>query len=315
MNNSVVFNDASLPFPVDTEPYDEIFDFFKSLNVLSKAQISIVNKDEVTSNWADLDYAEGFNFGIWINNHLDRDEKLFVSNIMSKVDCPFSEGAQKFLKSRIFVLASDDTIDVDAFGYASHLGVPAVSFASNQIWLQYQCCIVEHYSEDASAKKTVENIGTSERALEWSKFVLTERQNTSGFLKSLLQEGNHDFPNLLFCDEVLKGWQRPGAWWSHQGEIIDALTSLNLHIATSANLAELIDNSGLNISDESLSTSTNPKFRRRRMFKHPALGKSYFGLHVKNFRDAKRLYFLPDFNRKKVCIGYFGNHLATTSNP
>lgn len=315
MNDSVVFNDASLPFPSDLEPQQRMYDFFRSLSILSSAQISIVKKDETPSKWAELDYAEGFSFGRWLNNHLDYDQKLFISNIMSKVDCPFSKGAQKFLDPRIFVLACDDTIDVDAMGYASHLDVAALSFASNAIWSRNECQIVEHFNDQKPNEKTVQNICTPDRAEEWAKYVSVARQKKSDFLKHLKQENNQDLPNLLFCNNVLKGWQRPGPWCSYQSEIVDALSLLNSSIAASTNLTELIDQTGLNISDESQTTSANPKFWRQRMFKHPKLGKHYFGLHVKNFRNAKRLYFLPNFCQKTICIGFFGNHLGTTSDP
>ncbi len=315
MNSDVVFNDASLPFPIDLENQQEILNFFKSLSILSRAQISIIKKDGVPSRWADLDYAVGFSFGSWMNNSLDHDQKLFVKNTMSKVDCPVSTDARKFLEPRVFVLACDDTIDVDAMGYASYLNVAGVSFASNAIWSQDEFRIVEHFNDEAPNEKTVQNIGTCDRAKEWVDRVSAARQSQSSFLKNLKPKHNPDLPNLLFCKGILKIWQRSGVWGSSQSEIIDVLNLLNSHIATSSNLADLITKTGLDISDESRSTSTNPKFRRQRMFDHPELGRSYFGLHVKNFRDAKRLYFLPDFDNKRVCVGYFGNHLGTTSSP
>lgn len=316
MSDVVIFNDASLPFPVDIEPHQEIYDFFKSLDILYKAQITIEKRNEVPFSWANLNFSDGFSFGRWLHNNLDRDEKLFVSNVMSKVDCPFTEDIQGYFDSRIFVLTCDDTKSVDALGYASHIDAATLSFASNEIWGRNECRITEHTNEGAPVDKVVQNIGTPCRAGEWAEYTSANRRENVNFLKALEQGGNKDIPNLLFCDRVLKGWQRPGPWCSHQREIVDALTLLNTHIATSTNLNELIEKTGLDISDESVSTRQNPKYIRQRMFIHPNLGRTYFGLHVKNFRDAKRLYFLPDFGpQRTICIGYFGNHLGTTSDP
>ena len=77
---------------------------------------------------------------------------------------------------------------------------------------------------------------------------------------------------------------------------------------------ELADNSKLDISGES--NATLELYGRRRDFRHPDYpGKTRFEPHVKNFSSSRRMHVFTDFENKNICIGYFGRHLPTKSDP
>lgn len=93
------------------------------------------------------------------------------------------------------------------------------------------------------------------------------------------------------------------------------LGRLNKGIGVSNSLEELSKNSELDISGESGVTMGKKKLARKRRFSHPVFETASFEAHVKNFPDAKRMHIFPDYLARNICIGYFGNHLPTKSDP
>lgn len=318
MAECIIFNDVSLPFSQGTDFSKFLQNFFTILKKTNDAQVPLTRADEAKGRWSALIYSESFNFGEWLNNSLDRDERRRIKNVMTKVACPLNAEAEKIIGGGIFVLKEDDTITTDALGVASVLNVPCLSFPSHDRWRKGIVEILEVKTVDGTEitrQLNVKNITTICDIEQFIDGIRKSRQAGSAFLKELKQSGNDGFPNISFNTEVLKTFKRTIQVSQHQAQIMDVLIRLNKGVATSNSLNELSKNTGLDISGESVSTMMNEKHANKRVFSHPVLGTTSFEIHVKNFQNAKRLYIAPDYVKNQVCVGYFGNHLPTKSNP
>lgn len=314
MSECIVFNDASLPFPPEVDPSEHLLEFFSILKKANDAQIYLDRANEADCHWGALDYSSTFSFGEWLNNRLNPDERLNIKNVMSKISCPFNPEAKKNLMECAFALKDEDTITTDALGLASIIGAPSLSFSSHDRWRASLLEIIQ-VKGDESCYLKVKNINTVAQAEPFIDEVCSRRQADTQFFKKLEASGNADFPSILFSRQVLKTLRKPIEVSQYQTQIIGALQKLEAGIQKSKSLEELLETSELEISGESSATMERPRFARKRIFTHPELGDITFQTHVKNFLNARRLYICPDFNKRKVCVGYFGPHLPTVKFP
>jgi hypothetical protein len=320
MSDSLIINDASLPFSSDIECENKLEAFFQIIHHADSAGISFNHAGERHGNWNALNYAEGFMFGEWIN-HIDKDASLIVKNVISKVCCPLielEEDERRALNDMLFVLSSDRSVDVTSLGVASNIESYAISFLSHNNWSSNPISIVRQWDENEEWKEQlvdVPNISSLEHLKVYIAELENERQKNKNYLRDLVLQDNEDFPNLIFCNSALKNLKSHSVSIDDFHKIIDALTKLNSAILTSNNIEELEVNSDLKITGESSLTMSRPKFARQREFIHPILGKMLFEQHVKNFSGAKRMHIQVSFEEKKVSIGYFGKHLPTVRNP
>lgn len=318
MAECIIFNDASLPFPPGIDPGDHIKLFFSLLKRANDAQVSLDRAAGSEGHWSALIYSESFSFGEWLNHSLDREERRRVKNIMTKVARPLNPEAKDIIRDRIFVLKEDDAITTNALGFASVKGASCVSFKSHQRWLKETVEIIEMRAggeSETTHNHEVANISEVAQIEPFLDNIRTLREENNEFFKGLREQDNSDYPNILFNKDVLKTLQRPIEVSLYQTQIINVLNKLNQGILTANSLEDLAIITGLDISGESGPTMGNRKFARKRRFSHPTLGTASFEAHVKNFPDAKRMHFVPDYAERKICIGYFGNHLPTMSYP
>lgn len=318
MPERLILNDASLPFPPDSDPGDHLREFFALLKRADDAQVSIDRAAGAEGRWSDLVYSEQFSFGEWLNSRLDQEERRQIKSLMTKVACPLSSEAEKFIRDRIFVLKEDDAIATDALGFASVKGATSISFNSHERWRKVILEITEMYVEagnELTLQHEIENICEVCHIEPFLDKIRNIREENLRFFHGLSEMENKEFPNIQFNREVLKTLQRSGEVSQYQSQIIDVLRKLNDGIEISSSLDELSQNTELDISGESGVTMDNRKFARRRRFSHPILETASFEAHVKNFSDAKRMHILPDYAGRKICIGYFGKHLPTKSDP
>ena len=122
------------------------------------------------------------------------------------------------------------------------------------------------------------------------------------------------FPSLTFCDAVESQLKSLGASPEFK-KILVRLSELD-KVARKWTLGafnhkEVVAQSGLNISSESESTLNNNKFRQERIFKLPTGESELFNLHIK-IGGGLRICFYPDNEKKKIYVGYIGQHLSTT---
>lgn len=318
MADRIIFNDASLPFPPNSDPSDHLKDFFAILKKANDAQVALDRATGAEVHWSALIYSEQFSFSKWLNTTLDSEERRQIKSVMTKVACPLNSEAKKVIEDRIFVLTEDDAITTDALGFASVRGASCISFRSHERWRKVILEITEmcsHEGRELTLSHGVNNISEVCHIDPFIDKIRIGREENVRFFTGLEEQGNKDFPNILFNKEVLKTLQRPIEVSQYQTQIINALNRLNHGIEVSNSLEELAKNTELDISGESGATMEVKKFARKRRFSHPIFETASFEAHVKNFPDAKRMHIFPDYSARKICIGYFGNHLPTKSDP
>lgn len=317
----MVLNEASLPFNTQLDCENNIESFFELLHKAKLHNIQFARVDEIEGNWGQLNYAEGFAFGSWLNNIRDKDRERQVKSVLSSVKCP----AQDINNNRqgvdvtsiLFVLAQDENIDVTGLGFASLNESHGISFSSDNCWRQSSISILKlsmQNGEEFRESIDVPNVCTKAHLEPYILNFETKKRQNKQYLEGLDTDNNEDFENLLFTRSALKSLGSSSLQALDFQKVVSVLHRLDEAISISENLSDLAGNSELNISGESETTMSNKTLVRLRTFKHPLLGRKVFEIHIKNFIGGKRMHILPDYELKKVCVGYFGNHIKTSSD-
>lgn len=322
MSECLILNDASLPFTSVEDCEKKLDVFFEILHSANSHGIQFYRADDLEGEWNSLIYADGFELGQWINQIKNKDQCLLVKSVIGSVKCPLlpteNIDTQNPVQNILFVLSSDQNIEVKGLGAASVLNVHGVSFASHVIWQTDPIAIIKAWDKDGVVKTQLVNVPNVYSMANMDAILATieaKKQSNKQYFHTISTENNNDFPHLIFCETVLKKLRSPSITALDFPKIIDALNKLNEAVTVSTNRDELIKNSELNISGESPETMQTPKHERKRWFKHPKLGKTLFEDHVKNFPNNKRMHILVDYTNNTICIGYFGRHLTTVTNP
>lgn len=318
MQGLLVLNEASLPFPCLLSCQEGLVTFF---SILQRAHVKKLRffhcEGGADRSWAGFLYAEGFEFGHWLND-IDTDLRLTVKDVLANVYCPsvasHQQLAELFPERFIHFLASDPDVETVGLGIANLLSGHGLSFSSSPKWTHEEICVIRQWDEGGSVTSVelsvpnVHSVAALDNALSR---IIAEAQQHRTYFHNLTEENNDDFPNLIFCRSAIKDLQNPSNTPLDFKNLVHALNQLNDSVVRSKSVLELIEQSGLDISGESDATLNNRKLLLRRQFNHPHLGPTIFEHHVKNFNAGKRLHFLIDFDGRKLCIGYFGKHLPT----
>lgn len=322
MSGCVILNEASIPFQSAEDCERNLNTFFSILHCAHLEGVGFYRPDDIEGNWNSLIYATGFELGQWINRLDDKDQYRTVASVLANVRCPYFKGVnesiEKTLGDLLHFLEVDKTVEVRGLGLASLIDCHGLSFASHKYWLQNPVSIVrENYSgtELESQKVAAQNIFSVEHMEDVARKIRDRKQENRQYMRTLTARGNPDFPNLIFCSSALADLRSSAVTIDDHPRIIDVLNKLNWAITRSKNLMNLVENTQLDISGESPETMSCSKHFRKRIFNHPDLGRTIFEVHVKNFPNAKRMHILADYSQSTVCIGYFGHHLSTVSNP
>lgn len=318
MFDAMVLNEASLPFTSKNECEEKIESFFELLHKARLKNIQFTRVDDVEGNWNSLNYAEGFVFGLWLNNVADKERQRQIKSVLSNVKCPLVDmnNNKQYVNAGgiLFTLDRNEDVEVLGLGFASLNNSHGLSFASKTFWEQDSISITKFWVDgglDQTEVVSVPNISTIDQLRPFLTNVEILRKQNKAYLNGLVESGNVDFENLLFTASVLKSLK-----FTHPFDfrrVMEVLQKLNMAIVDAKNLSDLSRISGLDITGESESTMKNRSLVRRRTFMHPVLKSQIFEVHVKNFRDNKRMHILADYESGTVCIGYFGNHLKTAT--
>ncbi len=322
MSESLILNEASLPFASANDCEQNLDNFFSIIHQAHLHGVGLYRADEQEGNWNSLYYAEKFEFGKWLNDISNKDLNLLVKSVISKVKCPLivldDANIINLVKNTLFLLFKDQDIEVRGLAIASSLDTYGVSFASHSNWMENPIRILKQTDKNGLVEEQgieVPNIYALSHLDEFLNKCKDERQSHKNYFQEFSTQDNSDFSNLVFCDSALKNLKSSSVTGDDFPKIIEALKKLNQAISKVKNLDELINETGLTISGESPETMGTPKHSRKREFVHPILGKSTFEVHVKNFPGGKRMHILVDYKSGTICVGYFGRHLSTVTNP
>lgn len=320
MFDSVVLNEASLPFESLEECENNILSFFDLLHKAKNNNIQFSRADDLEGSWNRLNYANGFNFDRWLHSIEDRDRQRQIKSVINDLKCPLMSLSPN--KSGVdptqVLFYHESNPEAEVFGLAfAHLNHShSLSAPSKDWWLQDSVSMIKGwYENNEFIEETVQvpNVSSIQQLVVFLEHFRKLRQNNKSYLDSLKVQDNEDFPNLLFTESFLKSVRSVSLEPIDFRKLMSVLRSLNSAILLSKNLQELSHNSNLTITNESDTTMNCKALARQRDFKHPILGKTTFEPHIKNFINYKRMHILPDYAEKKICIGYFGNHLKTSS--
>lgn len=318
MSDSVVLNEASFPFESLEDCQNNINSFFDLLHEAKSNHVQFSRADDIEGSWNRLDYAPGFNLERWLNSIKDQDRQRQIKSVISDLKCPLiglnpnKQGLDP--DQLLFYHESNEHKEVLGLAFAYLNQSYSLSAPSKNCWIEDSISIVKEWYENNQPQKEivcVPNLSSTEQLAVFLERLRELRQGNAEYLSSLEIKGNRDFPNLVFTENFLKSVRSCSLQIVDFKRLMAVLTNLNSAIAVSKNLEELGQNSTLTITNESDTTMNNKALAKLREFKHPTLGKTTFEPHIKNFVNGKRMHILPDYEEKKVCIGYFGHHLKT----
>lgn len=320
MIGEMVLNEASLPFDSQQECIDNLDVFFSILHQTKSQNVTFARVDDIEGSWDKLVYADDFSFGHWLNSLTDIDLKRQIQSVLTSIKCPLrniDDNVREVTASNmLFLLSSDESVEVLGLGFASLNNCHGLSFSSKEHWTQDLIKIKKQWDDNSVVIEEyddVSNICTREQVDIFLRALENEKQQNRSYFNNIRTEGNTDFPNLLFTESVLKVFRSTTLSAIDYRDILNALNQLNGAILNSNSLVELVAFSKLRISGESPQTMGRKPLRNLRTFKHPELGSTVFEDHVKNFVGARRMHIFSNYKDNKICIGYFGNHLKTVS--
>lgn len=124
------------------------------------------------------------------------------------------------------------------------------------------------------------------------------------------------FPNIKFICDSLKSYRKLSL--SDKSLLIDDLIELNNYIITEwragdFQVADFSKRTGVDASDESVTTKNDPKLKKERLFSIPGIGSEYCFLHIK-ISNTRRIHFYPDSRSHTIYVPYIGKHLKTAKN-
>ena len=88
MFDSVVLNEASLPFESIEDCENNITSFFDLLHEAKNNNVQFSRADDLEGSWNHLNYANGFNFDRWLNSINDRYRQRQIKSVISDLKCP-----------------------------------------------------------------------------------------------------------------------------------------------------------------------------------------------------------------------------------
>lgn len=311
----MVFNEASLPFSSIQDCEENIEDFFKILHEAKVHNIKFSKVDGDSEKWNNVNYATGFYFTKWLASIGDRDRQRRIKSVISNYKCPFSEGDSSNIMTDFIFSDVTEEVEVLGLGYASLKQSHGVSLSSEACWMTPSIDILkisEQAGQEIKEKIAVPNIFNLAQFKEFLTGHKAQKASNKKYLQVLKTDNNPiGFQNLQFTPSCLKSIQSSSLHPIDFRQVVSVLLKLNIAIATSNSLADLLSQSGLDISGESDSTMNSSALVRLRTFTHPTLGSLVYEDHVKNFIDNKRMHIYTDFSQNKICIGYYGAHLDT----
>lgn len=314
-----ILNEESIPFREKQDSEINLSVFFKILSSAFKNGIAAIRVSaNFDSGWYNLPITQGYYLRDWLKEQ-EKDYSNRIKTLISKTtvpQIPINEiGLSSELELSEFNLAANEKIKVPSLGAAFLSNQTGLSFHSSKYWSSNSVKIFQIRLNEKSDIEThecdVKNIAIIEH---WSLFhALLEKQRQENCRKgkTLWEQKEHEFPNLVFCHSTKKQIENLSVGDAVFNRLWNNLKALDSSIEKCDNLNAFIKKTSLNISDESDPVKQNKKLARYREFTIPGVGKNFFGLHIKNFPGAYRLHILPDYIASKVYIGYFGKHLPT----
>lgn len=320
----LILNEESIPF-ITLQDANEKFPVFITIvsEAFSNRFKAIRVSERIGKGWFEMLVCNNLALREWLRGK-DKELERKIKSFISKTDIPQIptelENISNRSKNCDFYLSEKPDQTFPSIGATYLLNQLSISYDSEIIWKKK---VIEATKVEIINEKITEEIVTIKNVAEhnnWLEhFASIELQR-----KENLKKGNElwinkevEFPNLIFCGKSEKNLKYLSVSDTIFSQLWNTLKTLDCYCQNVSNdysLKSIKEKTKLDISDESDSIKQNPKLSIHRTFL--VEGKTlFFGYHVKNFSGEMRLHFLPDPEKKKILIAYFGKHLPTKRDP
>ena len=305
MVNFSVFNELSLPLPVDCCPQSKFGIFFQLLAQLKNKGINQVRMSEEFPTYNILPNTTFHQFmGQQQNRDFTKRLSSFISNSVVKIDTPIVKNEntdQIDIKNTNEYFYKNKSTD-GGLACCDIWNTIAISFNSENQWDEHNIELTRKtLSDDSSILKkqiTIKHASKTEHLANHADFFSDlERENRSNITRENFWE-NKDihFPNIIkFCPEVKSQVRKLDK------TIFKQAISILRDIETQGK--SITD---FNYSGESKTVCNNPELRKKREFTIKGQ-KTFMQNHIKSLPSGYRIYFLEE--DKIIYIGYIRKHL------
>ncbi len=298
-----ILNEHSLHIARDIEDrcLKQFFDVYNEAKKSNFKQILIPNF--LDPNWYEIPTSEGRTIRSWINEQ-SRDYATRVKSLIQSIERPElrMEDIQGPAVSEFYYNGNS----VPLLGAAYLLKQLAFSFGSDEIWNEpfFSLECEELVSNDVK----VSNVTTREHWAMYFEQILEERRKQALSSDDIEKWLKGEFSNIIFTNDASKQIKNEHSPVFLR-EIWDACKKLNEvveRVGDQVSYHHVISETDLQITDESFTVKENRKLNRHRIKTYKG-NQYFFGHHIKNFSETKRVHFIIKDN--KIVIGYLGKHL------
>ncbi|VFM99270.1 MAG: hypothetical protein BECKG1743D_GA0114223_104081 [Candidatus Kentron sp. G] len=325
MNNRLVFNHHSLPFPSAAQADAAIPAFLRLALKARHSGFSVVLVDErIDASWFRIKLSEGYFWQDWHNRYSDgnSDSILAFRDITTRQ--PLFTADEKKRITLFEVHLPDSSEPLIALQAANHHEAPLLSFPTRLPWTQSPVvAIMERLTDDEemeSIRIEIHNLYDSGDPGNLAVLETMRQEQSDNIRRGRELHANLDnlYPALGFCSKSrrqLASWSQAPTLLKKVKEAFSVLNDLS-EDWEKENMAgythQQLRQSGMDVSSESDSVAQNSKLRRHREFRLPTGEKVFFENHVK--LGDYRIHFYPDPGARKIFIGYVGPHLPTAKS-
>jgi hypothetical protein len=321
----LILNEESIPFKSVADANEKFPLFIKIVSeALANRIKSIRVSENIGKSWFEIAVCKDLPLREWLKGQNDKEFERKVKSFVSMTESPQIPVEWEPLKNRFdlcyFYLSKRTDLALHSLGATYLLAQLAISYSSEDIWRNNLIELIKHeiIAEDFIEEKVI--VKNTAEYSDWLFHLLDiENQRKESFRKGneLWNKKAIEFPNLVFCgksEDDLKNLSVSDTVFNQLWIVLKSLNKYCIETNIDFSLKSLLEKTKLEISDESDSVKSNPKFSIYRTF--TVNGKSkFFGYHVKSFSGEMRLHFLTDSENRKIFIGYFGKHLPTKKFP
>lgn len=226
---------------------------------------------------------------------------------------------EQILQAENKILAFDFTCNERkslGLGSAHLLESIAISLHTGEFWESTEIALgIEQFDEEADdiiiSEVSVLNVSQSLQ-LDSHRLWIHKRFETSvDDGKYLLSKINEWYPNLIFTDNVKSQIATLHSGTPQLRQAVKKLFELEIYCMGWDSGAFDKNKIPSKVTPESMTVRNNPSLRSQRVFKLPDGTEGFFEWHFRLTPDPWRLHFLPVPSKRKIYIGYIGDHLDT----
>lgn len=269
----------------------------------------------------DLETLPNLNFIVDVFSPYSEEQKVGFIDLISQVDSSMSDYLFSQLQSSYYTdppteaplctFNSHDISLVATFLNYENKDAILFSFPTNKDWDQTQL----NFEFGEAGNISFNHIGDINEDTDWIKDKLTQKfsyRDADEFIEKFLPR----FSNLQFNQSSIGQLKKIDTDVAKLERLERCFTILNNYCTqdwVSSFRLDKINEQGVRLRGESESTRVNEAYMNERKFKDLVGNSVQFELHF-DITKAERCYVLPLHTKKKILIGYIGDHLSTTKH-